>query len=75
MITQFKKAVLTAVVLGAAVSMASPAFAAEGAKKHVSCTTEAKHAGMKGSKEIHKYVKECKQKRAMAKKHAKEMKK
>ena len=70
MIKQFKSAVMTAVVLGATLSVAAPSYAGEKHQKVPSCTQEAKKAGLKDSKEIRAYVKDCKHKRAEAKKHA-----
>ena len=68
MIKHFKSAVATAVVLGATLAVAAPSFAAEKHAKTPTCTQEAKKSGLKDKKEIHAYVKECKAKRAEAKK-------
>lgn len=70
-----------AVVIASVMLAGAPVVAASAASKHphkMSCTQEAKHAGVKGRKEIHAYVKKClAERRAEARKareHAREMK-
>ncbi|MEJ2382083.1 MAG: hypothetical protein P8076_13040 [Gammaproteobacteria bacterium] len=70
MIKQFKTAVVTAIVVGMMGSVASPVYAAEKAKRPVSCRQEAKKAGITDKKELRKYEKECKHKRYEARKAA-----
>lgn len=70
MIKQFKTAVVSAIVVGMMASVASPVYAADKAKRAVSCRQEAKKAGVTDKKELRKYEKECKHKRYEARKAA-----